>query len=135
MPDDPQVCHKKTASVSRVSLSRQRYLELKDDFFLKHTFVSSMLSSLSTRTSPGLIFICLEAKKFWIKILKKRWRIFNDIEHGLVRESYLREQNVESDFPMLPNGVNGGGSHVVAVGALDVGGEDQKMAAVHALQG
>ena len=35
---------------------------------------------------------------------------------------------------MLPNGVNGGSSHVVVVGALGVGGEDQQMAAVHALQ-
>ena len=68
MPDDPQVCHKKTASVSRVSLSRQRCLEQKDeDFFLKQTFVSSMLSSLSTKTSPGLIFICLQAKKYVLK--------------------------------------------------------------------
>ena len=91
MPDDPQVCHKKTAPVSRVSLSRQRYLEQKDDFFLKHTFVSSMLSSLSTKTSPGLIFICLQAQKVLDKNLKqKRWRTFDDIEHGLVRESYLR---------------------------------------------
>ena len=34
-----------------------------------------------------------------------------------MRESYLREQNVKSDFPMLPDGVNGGG-HVVGGGAL-----------------
>ena len=56
-------------------------------------------------------------------------------EHGLVRESYLRKQNVKSDFPMLPNGVNGGSGHVVVVGALGVGGEDQQMAAVHAPKG
>ena len=56
-------------------------------------------------------------------------------EHGLVRESYLRKQNVKSDFPVLPNGVNGGSGHVVVVGALGVGGEDQQVAAVHALQG
>ena len=53
-----------------------------------------------------------------------------------MRESYLREQNVESDFPMLPDGVNGGSGHiVVVVGALCVGGEDQQVAAVHALEG
>ena len=56
-------------------------------------------------------------------------------EHGLVRESDLREQNVKSDFPVLPDGVNGGSGHVVVVGALGVGGEDQQVAAVHALQG
>ena len=56
-------------------------------------------------------------------------------EHGLVRESYLRKQNVKSDFPVLPNGVNSGSGHVVGVVALGVDGEDQKMAAVHALQG
>ena len=94
-----------------------------------------MLSSLSTKTSPGLIFICLQAKKVLDKNLKKRSRIFDDIEHGLVRESYLREQNVKSDFPMLPDGVNGGSSHVVGGGALCVGGEDQQVAAVHAPKG
>ena len=52
-----------------------------------------------------------------------------------MRESYLREQNVESDFPMLPDGVNGGSGHVVVVGALGVGGEDQEVAAVHAPKG
>ena len=52
-----------------------------------------------------------------------------------MRESDLREQNVKSDFPVLPDGVNGGSGHVVVVGALGVGGEDQQVAAVHALQG
>ena len=56
-------------------------------------------------------------------------------EHGLVRESDLREQNVKSDFPVLPDGVNGGSGHVVVVGALGVGGEDQQVAAVHAPKG
>ena len=135
MPDDPQVCHKKTASVSRVSLSRQRYVERRDNFFLKRTFVSSMLSSLSTKTSPGRIFICLQAQKVLDANFKIRWRIFNDIEHGQVRENYLREQNVKSDFPVLPNGVNGGSGHVVGGGALCVGGEDQQVAAVHAPKG
>ena len=45
---------------------------------------------------------------------------------------YLREQDVESDLPMLPDGVNGSDSHRVG-GAGGVGGEDQEVAAVHAL--
>ena len=45
---------------------------------------------------------------------------------------YLREQDVESDLPMLPDGVNGSDGHRVG-GAGGAGGEDQEVAAVHAL--
>ena len=53
--------------------------------------VSSILSNLSISTSPGLIFICL--------MLKVNGRfLFNIL--------YLREENVKSDLPVLPYGVN-----------------------------
>ena len=50
---------------------------------------------------------------------------------------YLREQDVESDLPMFPDGINGSNRHRVWGGAGGVvgggDGEDQQVAAVHAL--
>ena len=46
---------------------------------------------------------------------------------------YLREQDVESDLPMLPDGVNGSDGHRVGGAGGVGGGEDQEVAAVHAL--
>ena len=56
-------------------------------------FVSSMLSSLSMRTSPGRIFICL---------------IVEEVRSYLLMDNSvnIRQQNVKSDFSVFPDGVH-----------------------------
>ena len=77
-------CHMTLRLVTR-SLPRSPELPL----------VSSMLSSRSIRTSPGLIFICLNID-YTLRIIITR----------LLYCINLRYKNVKSNFSMLPNVIN-----------------------------
>ena len=100
MPDDPEVGDQQPPAVPGVPLgvaSDRHEVE-------QGTLVSSMLSSLSTSTSPGRIFICLQVGREWRKV--------NNQGGGQIRGGgYSRYLDVEPNLPVLPDGVHGGGGH------------------------
>ena len=88
--------HKLTLCMVRECQMTRRLVTRSRPLSPEFPFVSSMLSSLSMRTSPGRIFICLIREKM-------RWDL------SLTNISVnIRQQDVKSDFSVLPDRVHSG---------------------------
>ena len=102
----------------------------KKAYFIKPLYLQCFRVYLPKPLLAASSSACISTINFWTQYLS----LLFARQHVKKCRGYLREQDVESDLAMLPDGINGSNSH--SVGGADRcvgGGEDQEVAAVHAL--